>query len=394
MAFLLIMSTSAFAQKKYDEGATDTSIKIGQTAPLSGPLSAYAIEPQTEAAYIKKVNDEGGVNGRKIEYLLYDDAGSPAKTVEQIRKLVEGDGVFLVFRPIGTTANNSIRKYMNDKKVPQLFVGSGVYKFGDPANFPWTMGWTPPYLIEGNIYGAYLLKNKPSAKIGVLYENDDYGKELLQGLEQGLGEKAAEMIVAREGYDLAEPVVDSRIVKLKDSGADTIVNLSTPKFAVQSIKKMAELGWKPLHILAQGANSVGTVLRVAGLENSVGIVSSGYYKDPTDRTWESDPGMADFNSFVDKYMPNTNRTSLMVGGYNVAQMLVEVLRRCGDDLTRENLMRQASHLQDLELPLSLPGIKINTSASNYHPITALQMMKFDGTRWTFVGEPIEGRVRN
>jgi branched-chain amino acid transport system substrate-binding protein len=390
----LLAAAPAAAQKKYDVGVTDTEVKIGQTAPLSGPISAYSVIYRTQAAYINKINDEGGINGRKVNYLIYDDNANPAKTVEQIRKLVEGDQVFVIFNPGGTPQNTAIRKYLNDKSVPQLFVGSGGSKFGDPKNFPWTMGWTPPYLIEGNIYAKYILQNKPDSRIAVLYENNDYGKEMLEGFERGLGTKASALIVAKEGYDLGEPVIDSRIIKLKASGAEILVTFSTPKYTVQSIKKMRELDWKPLHILSSVSNSVGTVLSVAGLDDSVGIISSGYYKDPTDSTWSEDSAVVDLNRFVDKYMPGTPKTDLMASGYNVVQLLVEVFKRCGNDLTRENVMRQAANLKDVELPMFLPGIKINTSPTDYYPLESLQMMRFDGKRWTQFGSVIDGHIEN
>jgi len=393
-ALALLVAGPALAQKKYDTGVTDTEIRIGQTAPLSGSISAYAVIARTQVAYINKINDEGGINGRKVKYVLYDDAANPAKTVEQVRKLVEGDEVFVVFNPQGTPQNMSIRKYLNDKKVPQMFIGSGGSKFGDPKNFPWTMGWTPPYLTEGAIYARYILQNKPDARIAVLYENNDYGKEMLEGFERGLGSKAASLIVAKEPYDREAPVIDSQIIKLKTSNADVLVDFSTPKFTVQAIKKTKELGWKPLHILSSVSNSIGSVLSVAGLDDSVGIISSGYYKDPADSTFAEDPAMVELNKFVDKYMPGTPKTDLMVNGYNIIQIFVEVLKRCGDDLTRENVMKQASVLKDVELPLFLPGIKVNTSATDYYPIESLQMLRFDGKRWAPFGGVIDGHMEN
>ena len=393
-ALALLAASPAVAQKKYDTGVSDTEIKIGQTAPLSGSISAYAVIARTQVAYINKINDEGGINGRKVKYVLYDDAANPAKTVEQVRKLVEGDEVFVVFNPQGTPQNMSIRKYLNDKKVPQMFIGSGGSKFGDPKNFPWTMGWTPPYLTEGAIYAKYILQNKPDARIAVLYENNDYGKEMLEGFERGLGSKGASLIVAREPYDREAPVINSQIIKLKTSNADVLVDFSTPKFTVQTIKKTKELGWKPLHILSSVSNSIGSVLSVAGLDNSVGIISSGYYKDPADSSFAEDPAMVELNKFVDKYMPGTPKTDLMVNGYNIIQIFVEVLKRCGDDLTRENVMKQAANLKDVELPLFLPGIRINTSATDYYPIESLQLVRFDGKRWAPFGSVIDGHIEN
>jgi branched-chain amino acid transport system substrate-binding protein len=394
LAIVALVASPAAAQKKYDIGVTDTEIKIGQTAPLSGPISAYAVISRTQHAYLDKINDEGGINGRKVNHILYDDAANPSKTVEQVRKLVEGDQVFLMFNPQGTPQNTAIRKYLNDKKVPQLLVGSGGSKFGDPTNFPWTIGWTPPYFIEGGIYAKYILQNKPDAHVAVLFENNDYGKEMLAGFERGLGDKASSLVVAKEAYELGEPVIDSRIIKLKASGADVLITFSTPKYTVQSIKKMRELNWRPLHILTSVTNSIGTVLSVAGLEDSVGIISAGYYKDSTDSAWAEDPAVVALNRFVDKYMPGTPKTDLMANGYNVVQLLVEILRRCGDDLTRENVMRQATNLKDFELPMFLPGIKINTSASDYYPVESMQMLQFDGKRWAPIGSVIDSHFEN
>src|ERR1700716_340138 len=348
---------SALAQKKYDTGATDTEIKIGNIMPYSGPASAYGVIGKTEEAYFKKINAEGGINGRKITFISYDDTYSPPKTVEQARKLVESDEVLIVFNPLGTPPNSAIQKYMNSKKVPQLFVATGATKWNDPKEFPWTMGWQPNYQSETIIYAKYILKNKPDAKIAVLYQNDDYGKDYLKGLKDGLGAKAASMIVMEESYEVSEPTIDSHIVKLKSTGADVFFNITTPKFAAQAIKKNMEIGWKPLHFLNNVSASIGSGVQPAGDENDHGIISSAYLKDPTDPQWKTDPGMKAWNEFLDKYYPEANRVDLSVMyGYTVAQGLVHVLKACGDDLTRANIMKQAADIKDLELGGFLSGI--------------------------------------
>jgi ABC-type branched-subunit amino acid transport system substrate-binding protein len=387
---LFAASTSiASAQKKYDTGATDTEIKIGNIMPYSGPASAYGIIGRTEAAYFKKINDEGGINGRKINFISYDDAYSPPKTVEQARKLVESDEVLLIFNSLGTPPNSAIQKYMNSKKVPQLFVATGATKWNDPKNFPWTMGWQPNYQSETQVYAKYILKNKPDAKIAVLFQNDDYGKDYLKGLKDGLGAKAASMIVAEESYETSEPSIDNHIVKLKSTGADVFVNITTTKFAAQAIKKNAELGWKPLHFLNNVSASVGSVIKPAGYENAQDIISANYAKDPTDKQWDNDPGMKEFNAFMTKYFPEGDKLDyLAVVGYGVAQTLVQVLKQCGDDLTRENVMRQAANLKEFRTEALLPGIKINTSPTDYAPISAFQLEKFKGEQWELFGDVI------
>src|SRR3982751_2714629 len=391
---LIAASTSiASAQKKYDTGATDTEIKIGNIMPYSGPASAYGIIGRTEAAYFKKINDEGGINGRKINYISYDDAYSPPKTVEQARKLVESDEGLFIFNSLGTPPNSAIHKYMNSKKVPQLLVATGATKWNDPQNFPWTMGWQPNYQSETQIYAKWLLKNKPDAKIAVLYQNDDYGKDYLKGLKDGLGAKAASMIVMEESYEVSEPTIDSHIVKLKSTGADVFLNITTPKFAAQAIKKNMEIGWKPLHFLNNVSASVGSVIKPAGFENAQDIISSNYLKDPTDPQWKNDKGMIAWNEFLDKYYPEANRADASVMyAYTVAQGLVHVLKACGDDLTRANIMKQAASIKDLELGGLLPGIKVNTSATDFAPISQLQLMKFKGEGWDLFGEVISGDV--
>jgi branched-chain amino acid transport system substrate-binding protein len=393
LTVLALSSSGALAQKKYDTGATDTEIKIGNIMPYSGPASAYGVIGKTEAAYFKKVNEEGGINGRKINFISYDDGYSPPKTVEQARKLVESDEVLFIFNSLGTPPNSAIHQYMNMKKVPQLFVATGATKWNDPKNFPWTMGWQPNYQSESRIYAKYILKNKPNAKIAVLYQNDDYGKDYLKGLKDGLGAKAASMIIAEESYETTEPTIDSHIVKLKASGADVFFNVTTPKFAAQAIKKNAEIEWKPLHFLNNVSASIGSVIKPAGTENAQGIISSAYLKDTSDPQWKNDAGMKDFDAFLTKYFPEGNRIDANVMyGYTVAQGLVHVLKACGDNLTRANIMKQAASINGLELGGLLPGIKVNTSATDFAPISQLQLMKFKGEKWDLFGDIISGDV--
>ena len=391
LALLAATSSGALAQKKYDTGASDTEIKIGNIMPYSGPASAYGVIGKSEEAYFKKINAEGGINGRKINYISYDDAYSPPKTVEQARKLVESDEVLIVFNPLGTPPNSAIQKYLNTKKVPQLFVATGATKWNDPKEFPWTMGWQPNYQSETQIYAKYILKNKPDAKIGILYQNDDYGKDYLKGFKDGLGAKAASMIVLEESYEISEPTIDSHIVKLKSSGADVFMNITTPKFAAQAIKKNAEIGWKPLHFLNNVSASIGSVIKPAGFENAQDIISSQYLKDPTDAQWKDDAGMKALNEFLDKYYPEANRADASVMfGYTVAQGLVHVLKASGDNLTRENVMKQAASIKDLELGGLLPGIKVNTSATDFAPISSVQLIRFKGDTWERFGEILSG----
>jgi branched-chain amino acid transport system substrate-binding protein len=346
---------------------------------------------KTEDAYFKKINAEGGINGRKIVFVSYDDGYSPPKTVEQTRKLVEGDEVLVIFNALGTATNSAVQKYLNSKKVPQLFVSSGAAKWNDPKSFPWTIGFTPSYENEGRIYAKYLLKEKPGSKIAILFQNDDFGKDYLRGMKTALGDKAAAMIVAEEPFDVSEPTIDSHIVKLKATGADVLFDVSTPKFAAQSIKKVAELGWKPLHILSYVSASIGGVIKPAGVDNAQGIVSAAYFKDPSDPKWKDDTGLKELNAFLDKYFPDANRSdTYIVNGYNTAQLLVHVLKQCGDDLTRENVMKQATSLRDVELGMLLPGIKVSTSPTDYAPVKRWQLMRFEGTNWMLFGDPISG----
>jgi len=392
-AVLAASSSGALAQKKYDTGATDTEIKIGNIMPYSGPASAYGVIGKTEEAYFRKINAEGGINGRKINFVSYDDGYSPPKTVEQARKLVESDEVLLIFNSLGTAMNSAIQKYMNAKKIPQLFVATGATKWNDPKEFPWTMGWQPNYQSETQIYAKYILKEYPNAKIAVMYQNDDYGKDYLKGLKDGLGAKAASMIVAEESYETSEPTIDTHIVKLKSTNADVFINVASPKFAAQAIKKMAEVQWKPTHFLNNVSGSIGGVITPAGPENAQGIISSAYLKDPTDPQWKNDAGMKAWNEFLDKYFPEANRTDAsVIYGYTVTQTLVHVLKQCGDNLTRENVMKQAAGVTDLELGGLLPGIKVNTSATDFAPLSQLQLMRFKGDTWERFGDIISADV--
>src|SRR5712671_1777498 len=338
-----LSASSAWAQKKYDTGATDTEIKIGQTNPFSGPASSYATIGKTQAAYIKMINDQGGVNGRKINLIQYDDAYSPPKAVEQVRKLVESDEVLLTFQVLGTPSNAAVQKYLNTKKVPQLFAATGASRFTDPKNFPWTMGFNPNYFVEGRIYGQYIIKNYPDAKVGILYQNDDLGKDYLNGIKAGLGDKAATMVVAEASYEVSDPTIDSQVLKIKDAGADLFYSASTPKQAAQAIRKIHEINWKPVHILDINASPVSATLQPAGLEASKGVISVNYGKDPADPTWKDDAGLKKYLDFMTKYFPDGDKMNTVnTYGYSTAQLLVQVLKQCGDDLTRENVMKQAA----------------------------------------------------
>src|SRR3954453_20030928 len=387
---IAIPPSAAHANKKYDTGATDTEIKIGQTVPFSGPASAYAGIGKTQAAYMRMINEHGGINGRKINLIQYDDAYSPPKAVEQVRKLVEGDEVLLTFQIIGTPSNAAVQKYLNAKKVPQLLAATGASKFTDPKNFPWTMGFNPNYQSEGRIYGQYILKNHPNAKIGILYQNDDLGRDYITGLKEALGGTGATMIVAEASYELTDPTIDSQIVRLKAAGADLLYDASTPKFAAQAIKKAADLGWKPVHILDINASPITATLKPAGLDISKGIVSTNYGKDPGDPQWKDDPGLKAYYAFMDKYYPEGDKLNTVnTYGYGTSELLVHILRQCGDDLTRENVMRQATNLKNFVGSLSLPGMVANTSATDYRINKQMQMMKFDGERWQLFGPIIE-----
>src|SRR5580692_4713614 len=392
-AFVVLTSQGALAQKKYDTGATDTEIKIGNVEAYSGPASAYGVIGKTEDAYFKMINDAGGINGRKISFISYDDGYSPPKTVEQVRKLIESDEVLLVFNALGTPTQTAVQKYQNTKKVPQLFVATGASKWNDPKDFPWTMGFQPSYRVEARIFAKYILKTKPNAKVAVFYANDDFGKDYVAGLKDVFGDKASGLIVAEESYETTEPSIDSHIVKLKGTGADVLVNISTPKFAAQTIKKMAELEWKPMHLMTDVSISIGAVMKPAGLDNSEGILSAGYLKDPSDPQWKDDEGMKKFMAFQAKYMPGSNISDAnLVYGYAAAQTMVQVLKQAGDDLTRENVMKQAASLKDFVPDTLLPGIKINTSATDFAPIEQLQMMQFKSGQWVMFGDVISAEV--
>ena len=393
LALLVATGSGALAQKKYDTGATDTEIKIGNIMPYSGPASAYGVIGKTEDAYFKKINAEGGINGRKINFISYDDAYSPPKTVEQARKLVESDEVLFIFNSLGTPPNSAIQKYMNAKKVPQLFVATGATKWNDPNEYPWTMGWQPSYQSETRIFAKYLLKQKPDAKIAVLYQNDDYGKDYLKGLKDGLGAKAASMIIVEEAYEVSEPTIETHIVKLKTMNADVFVNITTPKFAAQAIKKAGEIGWKPLHFLNNVSVSIGSVMKPAGFENGQDIISANYIKDPGDPQWKDDAGMKSFDEFLAKYFPEGNRAdNSVIYGFSVAQTMEHVLQKCGDNLTRENIMKQAASIRDFAPSTFLPGIRINTSANDFAPVKQLQLMKFKGERWELFGDVISSEL--
>ena len=372
-------------------GVTDKEIKIGNINPYSGPASAYGTIGKTIEAYFKKINAEGGINGRKINFVTYDDSYSPPKAVEQARKLVESDEVALIFQSLGTPSNSAIQKYMNSKKVPQLFVATGATKWNDPKEFPWTMGWQPNYQTEGKIYAKYILDNHAGGKLGVLFQNDDYGKDLLKGLKDGLGAKASSMIVSEAPYEVSVPSIDPQIVQLKGAGADVLVTIATPKFAAQAIRKVAELGWKPTHFLNNVSISVGGVLKPAGIENAKDILSTGYLKDQTDPAAKDDPAFKEWEAFMDKYYPDGNKLDgSTVFGYGAAQTMVQVLKQCGDDLSRENIMKQAASLKDFSLGVLIDGIKINTSATDFAPIEQLQMQKFNGEKWERFGAVLSG----
>jgi branched-chain amino acid transport system substrate-binding protein len=378
--------------KKYDAGATDTTIKVGNIMPYSGPASAYGAIGRAMTAYFRMVNDRGGINGRKVDFVSYDDAYSPPKTVEQARKLVESDEVLVVAGSFGTAGNSAIQKYLNQKHVPQLFVVSGASRFNDPEHFPWTMGLGATYRIETSIYAAYVLKEKPSAKIAVLYQNDDAGKELLKGIKEGLGDKVSQ-IVAESAYEVTEPTIDSHIVNLKASGADVLFSLATPKFAAQSIKKAAEIDWHPLHFLPVVSSSIGATLAPAGFQNSKGVISAAFLKDATDPQWKEDSGMAHYRDFLSKYMPDADRAdALLATGYTTAQVVELALRRCGDDLTRDNVMKQAANFERVSFDLLLPGIELNTSPRDFTAIKDMNLMRFDQESWKLFGGLVRARA--
>jgi len=375
-----------WADKQYGPGVTDSEIKIGQTIPYSGPASAYGTIGKAELAYFTMINERGGVNGRRIRLISLDDGYSPPKTVEQTRKLIEQEQVLLIFGSVGTPTNTAIQKYLNASKVPHVFLSTGATKFHDPQHFPWTIGWTPSYETEARIYGKYIAQSRPRGKVGVLYQNDDLGKDYLKGLRDGLGDIAGKMIVMEVSYEVTDPTVDSQIIALKGAGADVFVDIATPKFAAQAIRRSYDIGWRPLHVLGNISDSISAVLEPAGLDKSVGLISARYLKDQTDPEWQNDPGVKDFLIWMKRYYPEGDPADRYnVTGYSVAQTLVQLLKQCGDDLTRENVMRQATNLKDLELSMLLPGIRINTSPTNYHPVRQLKLARFDGKHWVGFG---------
>ena len=388
---LVFATALALAAGQYGPGASDTEIKIGNTMPYSGPASAYGIIGKTEAAYFAMINEQGGINGRKINFISRDDGYSPPKTVEQVRQLVEQDQVLLLFSTLGTPTNTAIHGYLNDNKVPQLFVATGADQWNDPKRFPWTMGLIPSYGTEAHIYARYILKNLPNAKIAVLYQNDDFGKDYLNGLRDGLGDKAAKMIVASQSYETTDPTVDSQVVALQASGADVLLTAAIPKFAAQAIRKVYDIGWKPTHFLSSVSNSVGTVMKSAGYDKGVGIISAAFVKDPTDPQWQDTAEYKEWLAFMKKYNTSANTADVQgVIGYMDVQTMVVVLKACGDDLTRENVMKQAASLHSVAMPMLLPGITLSTSATDFAPIKQMQLEKFDGTTWKLFGEVISG----
>ena len=392
VALAAMTASTALAQKAYDPGASDTEIKIGNIMPYSGPASSYGVIGKSEAAYFNKINAEGGINGRKISFISYDDAYSPPKAIEQARKLVESDEVLLIFQALGTPSNSAIQKYMNSKKVPQLFVASGATKWGDPKNFPWTMGFQPNYQSEGRIYAKYIVDHFPDGKIAVLWQNDDAGKDQFKGLKDGLGDKAG-MIIADKSYEVSDPSIDSQIVALHDSGADIFFSWAAPKGSAQAIRKVGEIGWKPKFFLANTATSVAGVLKPAGLQYAKDIISTAYLKDPTDPAWVNDPGVNAWRAFMDRYYPDGDKTNANnVYGFVQAEAMVQVLRQCGDNLTRENVMKQAASLKNFHTDMMLPGIDVNTSTNDYFPIEQMQLMKFNGEAWELFGDVITGEV--
>ena len=381
----------AFAAGQYGPGASYTEIKIGNTVPYSGPASAYGTIGKAEAAYFAMINEQGGINGRKINFISRDDAYSPPKTVEVVRKMVEEDQVLLTLQILGTPPNTAVQGYLNDNKAPQLFVATGADKWNDPKKFPWTMGWQPSYRIEARIYGRYILKNLPNAKIAIVYQNDDFGKDYLVGLREGLGDKADKMIVASNTYETTDPTIDSQIVSLQGSGADTLLVAATPKFAAHDIRKVADLGWKPNFFMTNVSVSVGSVMKPAGFDKAQGIITGGYLKDPNDPQWQNSTEYKDWLEWMKKYYPVGNLADVNnIYGYSVAQTMVAVLKASGDNLTRENVMKQAASIHELKLPMALPGITVSTSATDFAPIKQMQLQKFEGETWKLFGEVISG----
>jgi branched-chain amino acid transport system substrate-binding protein len=379
----------AMAQHKNAPGVTASEIKIGQTMPYSGPASAYSAIGRSEAGYLAMINEQGGINGRKLNLVSLDDGYSPPKTFEQTRRLVEQDGIALIFSSLGTPTGVVVRKYLNEKKVPQLFQASGATFWGDHEHFPWSIGWQPNYQTEGAIYGHYLLQKKPDAKVAVLYQNDDAGRDYFAGFKAGLGAEAAKrMIVAVATYETTDPTLDSQIVSLQSSGANVLFDNTTPKFAAQAIRKVHDVGWQPLHFLMSVATSVSAVMEPAGFEKGQGIITAAYLKDPNDPQWKDDKAYKDWLAFMQKYDPDGNLgDSFNVYGYSVAQTLVQLLKQCGNDLSRENIMKQAAHL-DIDLPMLLPGIKVHTTPSETYPVQRMRLARFEGKQWVLFGDVI------
>jgi branched-chain amino acid transport system substrate-binding protein len=383
----------ALAQKKYDPGVTDTEIKIGQTMPYSGPASAYGSIGKTTVGYFKMLNEQGGVNGRKINLISLDDGYSPPKTIEATRRLVEQEEVLLVFGSVGTPTNSAVHRYMNMKKVPQLFVTTGASKWDDPKNFPWTMGWAPSYQLEGRIFAEHILRSKPDAKVAILWQNDDFGKDYLKGVRDRLGDKYKSMVVAEASFEVTDATVDSQILTLKNSGADVFINAATPKFAAQAIRRVYDIGWRPaLQYVTSVSSTVGSVLEPAGLDRATGVMTTQYMKDPADRQWDTDPAMIEYKAFMKKYCPDLDPNDhLNVQGYAEAITLVDVFKRAGDNLTRENIMRQAASIKDLRIGVVLPGMTLSTGPDDFRPLSSLTMSRFDGKAWKTFGEPIADR---
>lgn len=388
----LIHAGAAMAQKKYDPGASDTEIKLGQTIPYSGPASAYGSLGRTQVAYFKMLNEQGGVNGRKVNLISLDDGYSPPKTIEATRRLVENEEVLALFGTLGTPTNSAIHRYVNQKKIPHLFVSTGAGKWNDPKNFPWTTGFQPNYPAEGNVFASHILATRPNAKIAILYQNDDFGKDYLIGMRQGLGDKAKSMIVAEASFEVTDPTVDSQILTLRASGADVFINAASPKFAAQAIKKIGEIGWKPVHYVTNVSATVGTVLKPAGLDNSTGLMTTQFSKDPGDSQWENDPEMVAYKAFMKKYYPDGDpNDQLNLLAYGSAHAMTYVLKQAGDNLTRDNLMKIAGNLKDVRVPGLLPGLTLNTSPTNHGPLATLKMARFDGTKWVPFGDLITAK---
>ena len=372
-------------------GVTATEIKIGNTDAYSGPASSYSLIAKTEAAFFKMVNDKGGVAGHTIDFISYDDAYSPPKTVEQVRRLIEEDKVALLFNTLGTPSNTAIQRYVNQKKVPHLFISTGADKWGDYQHFPWTMGYQPSYRTEAQIYTKYMLAQKPGAKLAILYQNDDFGKDYPAGVKDILGDKYSSVVVKEASYETTDATVDSQLTALQASGADVLLVAATPKFAAQAIKKVHDLDWHPMFFLTNVSISVGSVMTPAGAENGVGIVTTGYMKDPTDPAFKDDPGMNEWRAFMAKYMPSTDLTDAnSVFAYGVSSVMLQVLKQCEGNFSRENIMKQAANLNDAPDPVLLPGIKVNTSPTNFHPIRSMQLQKWDGKTWARFGGVIGG----